>query len=134
VGTLWSERQKFQLNARSGYEFGRSLAIDGDTFVAGAAFDAHGSNTQGSAYVYVRKGETWSQQQKLFVRDSDAAERFGGSVAISGDTIVVGNSFEDDHRGAVYVFVRDAKANWQQQIKRLPAMEPGGLFGYLGCD
>lgn len=132
VGTVWSERQKLQINPKSGAEFGRAISIDGDTFVVGAIYDAHGSNTQGSAYVYVRTGATWSQQQKLFVRDSPAPERFGTSVAINAATIVVGNNFEDEHRGSAYVFVRDAKSNWKQQFKL--TADDGLPEDYLGTS
>ena len=45
---------------------------------------------QGSAYVFVRSGTSWSQQQKLTANDGAAHDGFGYSVAISGDTVVVG--------------------------------------------
>ena len=49
----------------------------------------------GSAYVFTRSGTVWSQQQKLTASDGAASDRFGGSVAISGDTAIVG-AFADD--------------------------------------
>ena len=45
---------------------------------------------QGSAYVFVRSGGVWSQQQKLLAADAAADDTFGHSVAISGETVVVG--------------------------------------------
>ena len=45
---------------------------------------------QGSAYVFVRSGGVWSQQQKLLASDAAAGDEFGLSVAISGETVVVG--------------------------------------------
>ena len=44
----------------------------------------------GSAYVYVRSGTTWSQQAKLLAADGAAWDEFGVSVALSGDTALVG--------------------------------------------
>ena len=63
----------------------------GDTVVVGAPYDDVGANAdQGSAYVFVRSGAAWSQQQKLTASDGAAGDYFGYSVAISGDTVVVG--------------------------------------------
>ena len=45
---------------------------------------------QGSVNVFVRNGATWTQQQKLTAADGAASDCFGNSVAISGDTVVVG--------------------------------------------
>ena len=59
--------------------------------MVGAPLDdgAAGIN-QGSAYVFVRSGGVWSQQQKLLASDAAAGDAFGCSVAISGETVVVG--------------------------------------------
>ena len=46
----------------------------------------------GAAYVFVRNGSTWSQQAYLKASNTDENDNFGRSVAISGDTIVVGAS------------------------------------------
>jgi glutamate synthase domain-containing protein 3 len=89
--------------------FGDSVAISGNTIVVGADNDdtAAGSNA-GSAYVFTRSGGTWSQQDHLFADDAAAGDGFGGSVAISGDTIVVGEEYDDtaagNDAGSAYVF------------------------------
>ena len=72
--------------------FGVSVAISGETVVVGASRDdgAAGGN-QGSAYVFVRSGGAWSLQQKLEASDAAADDEFGFSVAISGETVVVGS-------------------------------------------
>jgi hypothetical protein len=61
--------------------------VHGDTAVVGAYDDNHATNS-GSAYVFVRSGSTWVEQEKLEAATS--AYRFGQSVGISGDTLVVG--------------------------------------------
>ena len=65
---------------------------------------------QGSAYVFVRSGGVWSQQQKLENPDPSERDSFGESVAISGETVVVGASGDDGAEqldlGSAYVFVR----------------------------
>ena len=51
--------------------------------------DDNGSDS-GSAYVFTRTGTTWTEQAKLTASDGAADDQFGSSVAIAGDTIVVG--------------------------------------------
>jgi FG-GAP repeat len=121
--------------------FGFSVAISGDTVVVGALGEdsaatgvngnqADNSKTaSGAAYVFVRSGTGWSQQAYLKASNTDGSDWFGRSVAISGDTVVVGSQFEDSaatgvngnqadnsasQAGAVYVFVRSG-ASWSQQ-------------------
>jgi hypothetical protein len=101
--------------------FGASVAVDGDTAVIGAYSD---ENTTGAAYVFVRSGGVWSEQQKLTASDGTAEDVFGIAGAIDGDTIFIGASENDDlgeASGSVYVFVRNAGA-WieQQQLMMMP--------------
>src|SRR5262249_55377888 len=89
--------------------FGSSVAISGGTVVVGAAVDDGGAGAdQGSAYVFVRSGGVWSQQQKLEASDAGADDLFGFSVAISGETVVVGAGPHDGaagpDQGSAYVF------------------------------
>jgi FG-GAP repeat len=66
----------------------------------------------GSAYVFVRSGGVWSQQQKLEASDAAAGDLLGASVAISGDTVVVGAFLHDGaagpDQGSAYVFAPPA--------------------------
>ena len=121
--------------------FGQSVAVDGDTVVIGAygeSSNATGVNgnqhdnsapAAGAAYVFVRSGTNWTQQAYLKASNTDAGDQFGSSVAVSGDTIVVG-AFQESSRatgvngnqsdnsltwaGAAYAFVRNG-TNWSQQ-------------------
>ena len=57
----------------------------------GAIAHTSAANTwQGSAYVFVRSGTSWSQQAELTASDGAAFDNFGYSVALSGDTALVG--------------------------------------------
>jgi uncharacterized repeat protein (TIGR01451 family) len=130
-GGTWSPQQK--LTAADGAaddRFGASVAISGDTAVVGAPADDVGANAnQGSAYVFIRTGTVWSQQQKLTAADGAADDEFGNAVAASGDTAVVGAYLDDAFRGAAYVFVRSAGA-WSQQQKLTAAdAAAGDMFG-----
>jgi hypothetical protein len=100
---------------------GNSVAISGDTAVAGAPGDDVGGRLdQGSAYVFVRNGGTWTLQQKLTAPDGAASEQFGWSVSISGNTVVVGAPGDDiganADQGSAYVFTRSG-AGWALQQK-----------------
>ena len=129
--------QKAKLTASDGEEwdwFGTSVAISGDTVVVGADDDVIGTNTdQGSAYVFVRSGDTWTQTAKLTASDGAADDSFGHSVAISGDTVVVGADGDDNNKGSAYVFEKPA-AGWANmtQTAKLTASdgEDYDHFGY----
>jgi hypothetical protein len=97
--------QRAKLTASDGetYDwFGFSVAIDGDTVVVGADHDDIGGNGgQGSAYVFERPPGGWAnmnESAKLTASDGEGDDHFGVSVAIDGDTLVVGAD------GSAYVF------------------------------
>src|SRR5215813_3155703 len=121
-GAAWTPQQK--LTARDGAAnsgFGFSVAISGDTVVIGAPLnDIGASRDQGSAYVFTRNGAVWTQQQKLTANDGAANDSLGGSVAISGDTVVVGENIDKvgatEGHGSAYVFTRNGTV-WTQQQK-----------------
>jgi|GEM_PF-2973553 len=119
AGTTWPQQAKLTASdGSSSDDFGSSVAISGDTALIGAVFDTHAGGTQaGSAYVFVRDGENWTEQAKLLTLDPAATDFFGYRVALAGDTALVakrhnaGGSF---FFSSVYVFVRSG-TNWIQQ-------------------
>jgi hypothetical protein len=132
-GTAWSHQAKLTASdGAAGDEFGYSVAISGDTAVIGAPRDDDKSDDSGSAYVFTRSGSSWSQQAKLAASDGAAGDVFGISVAISGDTVVIGADLADEkgsNSGAAYVFSRSGNT-WSQHVK-LTADDgaAGDLFG-----
>jgi uncharacterized repeat protein (TIGR01451 family) len=114
--------QKVTASDGSAYDWLEApVAISGDTAVVGAQCDDIGGNSnQGSAYVFVRDGETWTQQAKLTALDGDAEDLFGASVAIYGDTVLVGAYWDNvegrSDQGSAYIFVRNG-TTWTQQAK-----------------
>jgi len=137
--------------------FGGSVAVSGDTVVVGAPFEASNANgvngnqtdnsttRAGAAYVFVRNGSSWSQQAYLKASNSNSYDYFGYSVAVSGDTIVVGAYGEDSNAigingnqfdnsttraGAAYVFVRSGSAWSQQAYLKASNTNPIDLFGW----
>jgi hypothetical protein len=121
-GAIWSQQQKLvAADGASPDYFGLSVALDGNTALIGASRANVGGNTgQGAAYVFTRSGANWSQQQKLTATDGSADDEFGRSVALDGNTALVGaylaNIGGNTYQGAAYVFTRSG-TNWSQQQK-----------------
>jgi hypothetical protein len=167
-GNAWAQQAFVKAsNADPLDQFGTNVALsaDGNTLVVGAYFEDGGSKgvngnqadnsigQAGAAYVFVRRGTTWSQQAYLKASNPGEAEEgdtFGYSIAVSGDgnTVAVGAPSEDSNAsgingnqadnsaiaaGAVYVFVR-AGDTWSQQayVKSDTPTQftAGDLFGY----
>ena len=90
---------------------GESVAIDGDVAVAGSPYATVGTLAEaGRAYVFERRDGRWTEAATLSALGAEAYDRFGMSVAVSGDTIVVGADRRDgpagSDAGAAYVFAR----------------------------
>ncbi len=103
-------------NADPGDSFGRTVGISGDTIIVGAPTEDsavresdNNANSAGAAYVFKRDMEQWSQEAYLKSSSIAENERFGESVAISGDLAVAGV-----YTGAAYVFERRA-GRWRVQ-------------------
>jgi hypothetical protein len=121
-GKVWTQQQ--QLTASDGAAgdcFGRNVAIDGNTIIVGSYLGNVGGNSdQGAAYIFVRSGTTWTQQQKLTAADGAASDYFGESISISGDTVIIGAQHDlvgtNPDQGSAYVFTRNG-TTWTQQQK-----------------
>jgi hypothetical protein len=103
--------------------FGEAVAIDGGTAVVGASGDKNAGNFAGAVYIFERVGGTWTKTQKLIGSDTDASDRFGESVAISGDRMIVGAG----NRRVAYIFVRQ-NGVWTE-LQKLTADDSPGGFG-----
>jgi hypothetical protein len=144
-------------NTSSGDNFGASVAASGDTIAIGAFLEdsnatgvngnqanASASNS-GAVYVFRRTGTVWAQEAYLKPSNTGSNDYFGVSVALDGDTLVVGAEREDSgatgvdgdganngalDSGAAYVFTRSG-STWSQQAY-LKASNTGGddRFGY----
>lgn len=112
-GGVWTQQAK--LTASDGVSsnvLGWSVAISGDTVVAGSDRVDDG---KGAAYVFVRSGATWTEQAKLVASVRTSGTYFGGAVAVSGNTVIVGASGTGTaNHGAAHVFTRTGTA-WAQQ-------------------
>jgi hypothetical protein len=118
AGAIWSQQAKLTAeDGAAGDNFGYSVSISGDSALVGAQSDDNNINgvDSGSAYLFTRSGTTWSQYAKLTAADGSAGDQFGGRVAMSGNTAIIGARLADDNvkggeSGAAYVFT-DVRAS-----------------------
>ncbi len=116
-GANWSQQKKLTTSDGEEGRFGESVGISGDTVIISSdASDVGSKEGQGAAYIYVRNGTTWNQQQKISASDGKEFDGFANSVAINGDTVVAGGG----EKNPAYVFVRSGN-NWTQQQKLRPS-------------
>ncbi|WP_428310800.1 GEVED domain-containing protein [Hydrocarboniphaga sp.] len=125
-GTIWTQQAKIRAeDSGQSDAFGIDVALFGDTILVGAFGDDFGSyRNQGSAYVFTRSAAAWTQQSKLTTSDGAVEDNFGQSVAVSGDTLLVGAPGDDlganIEQGSVFVFVRSG-SDWIQSAKLVAA-------------
>jgi uncharacterized protein YdbL (DUF1318 family) len=95
-----------------------ALSADGNTAALGSVND---NSSAGAVWIFVRSGNTWSQQGGKLVGDGAVGAAVQGySVALSGDgnTLLVGAPYDDSHVGAAWIFTRSG-SNWTQQGDKL---------------
>ena len=100
-------------------QFGISVAIHGNIAISGAQQNDDIAPNAGAAYIFERSNVIWLERAKITANDAKAGDLFGNTVAISGETAVIGAPGVDDagpEAGAAYVFVRSGD-NWIQQAK-----------------
>ena len=92
-GTTWTQQAYLKAsNNTPQILFGSSVAIDGDTVVVGAPYEYGNLIMEaGAAYIFGRSGTTWSEQAFLKSSTPTSTQQFGNSVAVSGDTVIVGS-------------------------------------------
>lgn len=143
-GATWTQQAYLKAsNPGASDVFGRSLSVSGDTIVILASLedsDAHGVNgdgandlspNSGAAYQFTRSGATWAFQNYLKTSNADSNDFSvfeAGSVAVSGEFVVVGAPEEDSNArgingdqlnnsafssGAVYVFGPPCRPSWK---------------------
>ena len=109
---------RIQPDQRGNYLFGSSLAIEGDIAVFGAvvAPDAPDDPRTGVVYVFEKNGEQYQLRQTLTPSDASGSFQFGATVAIEGETIIVGDPGDESSEGAVFVFSRSGGV-WSESAK-----------------
>lgn len=135
-GGVWTQQAQLTAEAgAAGDQFGRAVAVDGDTVLVGApSSDAGGNLDQGAVCVFTRSGATWQQQAMLLAPDGVAHSGFGWSVDLDDGTALVGDPYAKPaflmNAGSAYVFV-GAGASWSfQQQLTAPGAAESDLLGW----
>ncbi len=134
-GSTWEQEQKLlPSNGASGDRFGYAVALSGDTVIVGAWGDNDLGVDSGSAYVYRFDGSSWVQEQQLHASKGETTDRFGYTVAFSGDTVIIGTPGDDDagpDSGSAFVYRFDQRESSWVEVQKLlaPDAEPGDNFG-----
>lgn len=107
----------------AGDNFGKGVDLKGDYCVVGSRYAEHSSIVgAGAAYVFLRTDvNTWANETKLVASDASSNDRFGRSVAIDGDWIIVGAYYTDcglmTNAGSVYFFKKTGSNVWDTGTK-----------------
>ncbi len=156
-GVTWTQQAYVKASNTGGFDsFGNSVAIAGDTIAISATSEAssavgiNGNQSNNSApdsgavYIFSRSGTTWAQQAYIKASNTGESDFFGASLAISGNTVVVGALGEsskvtgingDQHdnsavdAGAAYIFTRSGTTWSQQAYVKASNTDAGDLFG-----
>jgi hypothetical protein len=152
----WSQRHYIKASNTGAVDgFGQVLALHGSTLVVGAPYEdspatgidgeqgnGDGGN-HGAVYLFVEEGGTWRMEAYVKASNTDPIDLFGSSVALEGDTLVVGAPYEDsaadidgdqadnsiENCGAVYVFERTAAGWIQAAYLKSSSPEAGDQLG-----
>ena len=137
-GGVWTQQQTLLASdgTESDYFGGRvDLSADGSTALIGTFKTIGGNAFQGAAYVFVREGNVWKEQQRLTASDGELGDYFASDLSLSadGNTVLIGVSNDtvgaNADQGSAYLFTRSGGV-WTQG-PRLTASD-GAAFDYLG--
>ena len=154
---VWSQQAYVKAsNTDAEDRFGEDVALDGDTLLVGARFEAsaasgvnadqteNSANNAGAAYVFTRTAGVWSQQAYLKPSHAGADQNFAGTIAIAGNIVAVGARLEDSdatgingnqvsngapNSGAVYVFKRNGGVWEMTDYLKASNTNAGDQFG-----
>ena len=141
-GGIWTQQAKLTGSDVNNEEFGYSVAIYGDTVVVGAPSEQETFSdiNQGSVYLFVKPAGGWSdmaETAKLRASDGVANDRFGTSVAIYDDTVLIGSPQSSAFytaQGAAYIFVRPVSGWVSTNVYTAKLIAADGaqsdIFGY----
>ncbi len=137
LGPAQAQPVALPIPASAGDQAGHDVAFSGDYVLVGASFDDERGTDAGAAYVFRRADGGWILETKLTAADATPGNRFGWSVALDGETAVVGAPYRDQpirNSGGAYVFERDARRGWRQTAALQLPPDDVRIGAWLGRD
>jgi hypothetical protein len=136
-GASWGLQQKItysSADASASTQFGKSVAISGDTMIIGDPGYKQGAlNNTGAAFVYNRSGTTWTKAT-TFTGHSVTNARFGSSVDVNGSNAIVGEPYYSSSQGNVYFFQKNGSGDWDNGYKSAYSASGGATGDYFGLS
>jgi hypothetical protein len=124
TGVVWTEQTKLTASDASANDaFGSAVSIYGDYAIVGAGLDDDGATDSGSAYIFHRTGDVWTEEAKLTAPDPGFNERFARTVSMYEDYVLIGAYHDNDvclYSGAAFIFHRTGDV-WTQEAKLIPS-------------
>ena len=130
-GSSWQEQEKLTAHeAAPRVIFGYRLDVSGDTIVVASEGDANLPLKFSAAYIFRRTPSGWHQQKKITTDDVvvdgrvENMGRFGLTVAVSGDTVVVGSPNDPTiafFSGSAYIYKRNGASSWSLDQQLFPS-------------
>ncbi len=128
----WIERARLLApDAAAGHAFGESVALDAERAFVGAYRADGAAAGSGAVYLFQRHGDAWRFEKKLFAAAGAREDRFGKSIALDGDRLLV-TAFFAEQSGAAYLYERDA-GEWRETERLLPVGVAAGDFYGISC-
>ena len=116
VGETWIQKARLLANDGSTDDhFAYSVSISGETAIIGAEYDDDNGTNSGSAYIFEKVNNSWTQKAKLKAGDGASNDRFGEGVLISGNTAIIG-AIDADPKGSAYIFEK-VNGTWEETQK-----------------
>ena len=128
-GDRWAESGLIETTDRSPADsLGSGLAIDGDWVMVSTLAQ---NGARGATYAFRRQGDGWVQHSKLTPADLLPEDRFGSSIALAGDQMLISSAAAGEGQGKVYHFAYDAATDaWTEQAQlQAPLVGPQSAFG-----
>lgn len=133
-GNTWQQQQILTASDGAASDlFGTTVDISNDTLIIGAL----GNNQiRGAAYIFTRSAGVWSERQKLVSATGAPFNQFGTSVAVSGETIAVGEIPQPttNREGAVHIYIKNGTTWTLQQKLTSSEVSTSNFFGTVSLD
>jgi len=147
--TGWFETVKYEAEYNASdpddaeHKFGSAVAVSDNVAIVGAYHDDELAINAGAAFIYTRYGDTWDEGVKVMAPDGSNEERFGISVDVSGNMVIIGSNFDsnfdeddssnfDDKSGSAFIYIRNLSSENSWLLKEKLVWSNASQAEYFG--
>jgi len=147
--TGWFQTVKYEADFNASdpddaeHKFGSAVAVSDNVAVVGAYHDDELAINAGAAFIYTRLGDTWDEGVKIMAPDGSNEERFGISVDVSGNMVIIGSNFDsnfdeddssnfEDKSGSAFVYIRNLSSENSWLLKEKLIWSNASQAEYFG--